>query len=403
METPRPLHLLYQRPALAFLVATVAAGVWLRIALLYPAAKLDLPFRFMVHAHSHLAFYGWVTIMLFAALLQCVRPQATSFFRAHALLLALASAAAFFAFLFGGYGVAAIGLSAVAVGLWVALALRLWRDAAGHHFWRAALVFLGVSGLATFAPMAVLLRGAADAWWAELAIKLFLVPFINGWITLGVMGAVAGALDYRGGRVARWLVAAGAIPSTLLFVAAPPPAPALLIVGRAATALVATGGLAFAIGLWRARGCPNGWLAIGLAALAGRGALELLAAAGVAPALMRHPQVVVAYLHLVLLGFVTALLVGAALHRAGARARVGAALFGTGTALMLAAILANAWAALFLLLARAGLDMLTLLRLALLGGGLAAVGATLAALALLRAPAPTTLPRTALATSPQSD
>lgn len=364
----------YALPALLFLAVTVWIGVWLRGILLVPALAAGFPFRFIVHAHSHLAFFGWVTMLLFGCIVRPFGSQATSFFRLHALALALASAAAFAAFLTGGYGAAGIATSVLHVALWIAFIVRAW-PLTTEPFQRSALAYLGMAGAATFAPLLVLLRGASDAWWSELAVKLFLIPFINGWVTLGVLGAVAGRVGYRGGRAARILIAAGALPSTLLFIAAPPPSVWLPGVGRAGAGLVALGSVMAAVSLLRCV-VSSTWLRIGLVALLLKGGIELLAAVGVGGALMRSPPIVLAHLHLVLLGFVTASLIGTVV---GTRARLAAIVFGAGTALMLAALVTSGWARIFLVVARVGLDSGALLWIALAGGALAALGASAAA------------------------
>jgi hypothetical protein len=378
---------LYLRWAAVCLAATVLSGVWLRTVFLNPGTLGGFAFRNLVHAHSHLAFFGWATPALFALVVRtAVSPSVAGarWLRLHAHTVGIGSLLAFAGFLAGGYTTSTIVLSTVHVGLWVLFAFGMWPRLDGaspfvRRSLRGALAFLVLAGLGAMAPGVVMARGIADPWIGQLALQSFLTPFIGGWLMLGAMAVAYGALPTRRlAAPAMVLVAAGTVPSLLLHVTAPYPAVWLMWVGQGGTALVGAGTLLFAADLLRGAGVPPLLRLAGWAA-AGKGVLELGAAAGPLLALVHIHALTVAYLHLVLLALVTpALLCGAmGIVRAPRRTAV----LGGGLALMLAAVAVTGLPAIANALGAVGIGSSTVLAGALLGAAISAA----AVLALIEA------------------
>ena len=399
---------LYAVYAAVFLGITLGIGTWLRAVFVWPALKGPFTFQYLLHAHSHGAFFGWVTPALFAAIVAAARPDVTleARLRLHAHALGVLSAAAIVAFALTGYGAVSIAISAGHVLLWYLFAIPVLRVLGAERgaarterrFYRAALALLLVAGTATLLPGILMARGVSAPWLKELGVKLFLTPFIGGWLVLGAMGAVYGRLGE--GHWSRWalrLTAAGVVPSTLLFVAEPAPWPALVWLGRGGSLLLGLGGMAFALdalGAWRRTGAL---IRLAAAAAAAKATLELLAALGVGGALLHDRSIVLAYLHLALLGLVTPVLLAEVYRRGSARVVVGALsgapargpagagartlAHGLGLALMCGALVGLGWPALARALAALGVGFTALFPVAFAGGALSAV----ALLALLRA------------------
>ena len=365
----------YVRYAAAFLAATVLAGVWLRAGMLRPEALAGFTFGNLVHAHSHLAFFGWVTMALFALVLRGLQDEGAEWRRWHAHLMGAASMAAFVGFLWSGYAPFTIALSAVHVALWVVFTLRVWPAMARwvgveRAFFRAALAFLMIAGAGTVGT-GVLSARASDPWTSRLAIEFFLTPFIGGWLVLGAFGAAYARLSRpRFAGAVLVLAVVGTLPAGLLHIAAAPPLPWLVWVGRAGTLLVAAATLAFARDVLRDRGASPLLRLAGGAGLA-KGAVELTVGLGLTEALMGSQPLVIAYLHLVLLGMVTAILADALL--APVRAAAPAILHAGGLVLQLGALATLGWPPLFQASSAVGWDVERLLALALLGGVLSAV------------------------------
>lgn len=399
-----------------FLGMALGIGVWLRAIFVWPWLKGPFTFQYLLHAHSHGAFFGWVTPALFGVIAAAAggrvsgregdgSPSSRLGWHAHA--LGLLSGAAMLAFALTGYGPVSIAISAGHVVLWYVFAFTV-RRSLGHgaedglverRFYRTALVLLLTAGTATVLPGVLMARGITEGWLRELGVELFLTPFICGWLTLGVMGAAYGRIG--GGRLSAWalrLTAAGAIPSAILFVGSAPPSPALLWLGRAGSVVMGLGGLAFAADLLAAGRRAGALLALAGVAAAVKGTLELVAGLGAGAALLHSRPIVLAYLHLTLLGFITPALLATAYWlrawgegdvRPAARAWAppevaGALANGFGLAVMCGALLGLGWSALGALLTSFGITFNALFALAFAGGALCA----LAVLALLIARGP---------------
>jgi hypothetical protein len=365
--------------AVACLALVLLAGVWMRGILMGRDWGLGTNFTFDRHAHSHLAFFGWVTLALMGAIAASLPDAASRRARlrlvAHA--VGIAALAAFASFLHGGYDGASIAVSFVHVVLWVVFTLLAWGPLGvsgerSRGFFRGALFMLCLAGASTMGPAFVLATHTTDPWVREATVKLFLGIFIGGWMGLGAMGIAYAYVDRaRFDRAALALTLAGVVPAALLHATATPPLSWLIWVGRAGTLLLGAGAVLFALDLLRSRRIPALLQVAALAALV-QGALQLLAGAGVGAALLRSPPVVIAWLHLVLVGVVTpVLLVGLGL---ATRAFWAVAALIAGLVVMLLSLVAMGWPALGIAVATQGVDAMVLLRAAFAGGLLAAVG-----------------------------
>lgn len=398
-EAPPPAVRRYRSWALLFLGGTVVSGAWLRATLVQPDLLAGVHFGDAVHAHSHLAFFGWIAMALFglmsAEVLRECRGLEDSRGRRgeagegplarhlhlHGAAVALASAGAFVAFLRSGYSPPSMALAGLHVVLWVGFAALVWRALSAvapptRSFYRASLAFLVVAGAGTLAPAFVMLRRMPGAWVDELSIGLFLVPFLAGFTTLGVMGAVYRRLG--GGTAHRrvlTLIAIGVAPSVLAYPGSPAPAAWIEVVGRVGLALVGAGVALFGIDVVRAlvrRGEAHGFLGLSGASAALAGSLEVLLAFGVGTGVAHRRPIVIAFLHLLLLGFVSPALLHA-LGVTGLGAPRRTVLYAGGLALMLATLAATGVNPLLEGLARRGVGFDDLMVAALVGGGGVAV------------------------------
>lgn len=136
-----------------FLVA--AAGVLLRLKILYSLPWLN--FKFLLHAHSHFAFAGWVSLFLMAALVG--RLPLVMAVRYEKLFLGylLSAYGMLLSFPFQGYGLVSIFFSTISVFQSWWFAARFWRDgrqvfapALSWLLTRWALFFLVISAAGTF-------------------------------------------------------------------------------------------------------------------------------------------------------------------------------------------------------------------------------------------------------------
>lgn len=136
-----------------FLVS--AAGVLLRLKILFSIPWLN--FKFLLHAHSHFAFAGWVSLFLMAALVGRL-PLVTAVRYEKLFLGYLISAyGMLLSFPFQGYGPVSIFFSTISVFQSWWFAVKFWRDSrpvfAPGLSWlltRWALFFLVISAAGTF-------------------------------------------------------------------------------------------------------------------------------------------------------------------------------------------------------------------------------------------------------------
>jgi hypothetical protein len=375
----------HARYAALLLALTLAAGVYLRAAFAWPSVRGGIGAGNVIHAHSHAGFFGWMVMGVAAALLLRVAAPGGRLNLAHTGLahaIGLGSLAAFAGFALRGYDVLTIAISALHVGLWAILVALLWRPVGrlgrGAPMLRASLAFLLLSGAATLAPLLMMMRQVSDPWLVQFGVKLFLTPFVSGFLLLAAMGLVYEGLDRGRVRAVTLLVAVGTLPSTLLYVPGAPH-PWLVLLGQGGIALVGAGLLLFAVDVLRSirRGLATSPALLAGASAALAGVLKLLAAAGVGASFMHNRSLTVAVLHLVLLGVVTPALVLGLRPRLRAPLRVGA--FAAGLAVMLLPLVVLGWPWALQRVITAGIAMGTLLAAAAVGGILA----TLALLSLV--------------------
>ena len=361
--------------AAASLAVTVLAGTWLRSAMLHPPLLGGHELRHAMHAHSHVALFGWTTMALFAFIVRAAGLDAR-WVRWHAHATGLATAAAFLGFLQLGYTTVTIIVATLHVALWFAFAIGSWRSlraipGVARGCLRAALCLLLVAGLGAMAPGIVRARGVTDPWLLQLSVELFLAPFLAGWLGLGAAGVLYARLAQpRHHRAVAWLLAAGALPSALLRVPAAAPSEWLPAVGRIGMACVGAAAVLLAIDLLRtSRPLPLFRIAGAFALL--QGVAEIGAAAGATLSVLGNHQLKVAYLHLVLLGVVTPALLGAVVCARVAVGRLAAA-HAAGLLVTLAAVAALGLPPAAALLATVGIGGGALPIAALAGGALSA-------------------------------
>lgn len=305
--------------SLVFYVGSILVGLLLRWSFVRPVEGLS--FSNALHAHSHTLYFGWAGLAVCALWFLRLGATRTVHRVALATLVGIA-AVGFFTFLEGGYSRASMVVSTLALGSWGWLGALLLRALKGRsdvpaHLLRVAVVYLVLAVLGAVLRVIVLAMKVEDPVWGLLAVFAFVHNF--AWFVLfaaiGLLREMAAELRLRfDDRALTFQIAGMAATAWLTF--------PLGVVGAqdgylGLLARLAATGLAmftagFAFHLWRASSSAapreRRWIRLialwsfaqALGELAGASGLSAWATT------LRHPAVI--YLHVMLVGVATSLL-----------------------------------------------------------------------------------------------
>jgi len=358
MDTKALLQRHGVRLAFIYLVLIAWLGVLMR-AVQSGLFSVPLDFEHILHTHSHSAFQGWLYTLLFvAAALLFLDDEKRRRYRIKTQFIAtqVLLAGSFVAFLLQGYAFWSITLSSLFQLVSYLFVISIWRGANGWHsrlsfrFWKVAIVAMFLSTFGPWALAYIMSQGMGDTPAYPAAIYFFLHFQYNGWFLFALLGLYVLALEespqgfnlLRTQKAFFWLAAA-LIPSyaiSIVELVEGPAVHATAVVG----ALMQLAGLYWlvAAGGWKnfLRETPSnmqGWW-LRLAAF-GFMLKVLLQLAVIFPGLhsvaYENRHVVIAYLHLSLLGVISAGLIALLARRGllrlrGHWAEMGSFLFWTG-------------------------------------------------------------------------
>lgn len=316
--------------AAAVYLGATGIGVLMRITL--AGWSFPIPFDHLLHAHSHALYFGWAAMPILATALPS--NDARHFIRWASIAVVAMSAA----FLAQGYGPVSIAASAVVMAVWYAGIVLWWRRSGDRRF-AASLAYVLVASLGVWVLGALQASDRGDGLAGNLAVHAFLSTFAWSLVlgTLAFLERSEAVEAERGRRVTRWW-AALAWSFFPLGVIGGPEVPALGWVARAAALVALAPALWWVTSLWKTRVPALRAAAVWLAAAA----LGLAAVAvGGSPVLswVGRPGVVF-YLHALLLGYVSTVLVWHSGERGGVDVSLPLRWHHVGVATMLAGVLA---------------------------------------------------------------
>lgn len=303
------------------LVLVAVAGVMLR-AIPFTDA-IPFSFKNLLHGHSHFAFGGWIMPILLALILKLFpdlsRKVAYKHWRNIAFLLLFSAYGMLVSFPLQGYDVASIFFSTLSVLGGYYLVAVLWKALQGapqkssNLFLRWGLFFLAISAIGPFATGPLIAMGKQGTPLYYNSVYFYLHFQYNGWFTFAVLALLYRQLEHlklaiHSKRVLK-LFALSCVPSFALSLLWNSPAAIYYFIGGTA-ALLQLAGLFY---LWKdvQHFRPShGWLKPLLLAALGAFALKLvLQVASALPAVAQmaylNRNFIIAYLHLVLLGFIS--------------------------------------------------------------------------------------------------
>ncbi|NEW05905.1 hypothetical protein GK047_07750 [Paenibacillus sp. SYP-B3998] len=327
----------FRYPLLYFLF-TAAAGAVLRGMAFLPAWQSR--YESLLHAHSHLALLGWgYTALILLLVYRFLSPEDRNsrFFRVNWLLTQLTIVSMFIAFILQSYGFYSILFSTVHIMLSYSLTIWMWRkfqkteyQQTSIRFAKASLFFMVLSSVGPWCLAVLSAKHLTDSPWYQGSLYFYLHCQYNGWFTLGLFSLLYSLLEQTKIALPRklagfhyWVYTLSLLPSFLLSLLWMKLSPVWNGIAIISGLLQLASVSAFFI-LWlRNRTLSHliftGWsrifLNLSLTALAIKMLLELGSAIpALEPLIFSTRSVVIGYLHLVLLGFVSCMILALAMQ-----------------------------------------------------------------------------------------
>lgn len=214
------------------LLVVAALGTMMRYKI-----GFDFPYltqKHLQHAHSHFAFAGWITQTLMVLMVQFLKPSLGSLqIRNYNIILStnlFLAVGMLVSFLMQGYDVASIFFSTSSIFISYAFAFVYWRDLNRSHFqhpsipwFKASLVFLVFSSAGTF-YLAYMMATSHLPMNQYLSSVYFYLHFqYNGWFFFAIVGLfIAYVLkidaSFQSSNRAFWLFFISCFPAFLLSV-----------------------------------------------------------------------------------------------------------------------------------------------------------------------------------------
>jgi hypothetical protein len=323
--------------AWAFLVIATAFGLLLRLHTLWPLGALNP--AYVLHAHSHTAFLGWVYNAFFAlALHLLVRPEDQRSFHRLFLVTQIATVGMLVTFPFQGYARESIAFSTLHVACQAVFAWKLLRRNQAPPVarlalrWAFAFMLLSAAGPLALGPMAA--TGMRGSTWYSLAIYFYLHFQYNGWFVFFLLALLMLPRGERTNdvnapaarRAVHWL-AGGCVLTVMLSALWINPPRWVANVGVLGAGAQLIGAAYLVTALRRSRpvegaAAVGAWLArVAAAGFALKLLLQFLAGWPGIAALASQRMVIIGFLHLVFLGVVTPMLLGWAVQAGWLRIR----------------------------------------------------------------------------------
>ncbi|WP_225036743.1 hypothetical protein [Winogradskyella sp. SM1960] len=204
-----------------FLIAALM-GLALRFSFL---ESIGLNYRFLTHAHSHVAMLGWVYLMLFTLFVHYFIPDKQKSFTRLFWLTEFAVVGMMISFPIQGYGAISIAFSTLHIFCSYYFVYLIWKHQKANttvtqKLLKSALVFMSISTLGVWClGPAVSILGSASAFY-QIAIQFFLHFQFNGWFLIGVIAVFFHILNIEDSKTFRQFFAL-LMTSTVLTFALP--------------------------------------------------------------------------------------------------------------------------------------------------------------------------------------
>lgn len=204
-----------------FLIAALM-GLALRYSFI---GDIHVNYRFLTHAHSHVAMLGWVYLMLYALFVHYFIPDKGQIFNRLFWLTEISVIGMMLSFPLQGYAAISITFSTLHIFCSYYFVYLIWKhyktnSAATTSLLKASLLFMLISTLGVWClgPAVSMLGQASDFY--QIAIQFFLHFQFNGWFLIGVITIFFYVLKIEDSRLFRQFFTL-LILSTILTLALP--------------------------------------------------------------------------------------------------------------------------------------------------------------------------------------
>jgi len=183
--------------SLFFLLLTAITGVWMRLFVFTDKVHI-IPYSHLLHGHSHGAILGWIFLATFIIFLHLSWENLKYKQQAIVILITtfIVTTLMFIAFLYQGYAVYSIILSTahIFIEYWLAVFIFVWLKRndvlpkLSKLFIKAALLMLVISSIGPFSLGATAAQGYRDSPFFDMAIYFYLHFQYNGWLYFMLIG-----------------------------------------------------------------------------------------------------------------------------------------------------------------------------------------------------------------------
>lgn len=191
MTRLRSIHI-----AFLFFFLTALSGVYLRLQL-FTGAEFGLEYGNLLHGHSHIAILGWTFFAVFLIFLFLTKEHTNKFVKVTIWLLLVVTVIMFIAFLIQGYALYSIIFSTLHIFLEYVVVFLIVRHVrkrkrkipkSSRLFMYGAVIMLVISTVGPFALGGIASQGLRDSPIFDMAIYFYLHFQYNGWLYFMLIG-----------------------------------------------------------------------------------------------------------------------------------------------------------------------------------------------------------------------
>ena len=317
-----PIRYIRKLPLVNFLLAAIL-GFVLRYFVIHPFANFD--YLDWLETHSHVMFLGWATMALFYFILKKLKGNISNLTFLALILFEITVLALFVSFPSGGYGSWSVMLLSLNMAAGIILLIIIYRRSRGEKnigwkYIRSGLFFMAFSALGPLTLGPVIALGYRSSVWYNLLIYFYLHFQYNGWFFMALAGLYLLQAEMQEEKNRRFLELGRKIYILSIILTYPLSllnqgySPVLNVLGGMGAIAQITFTVLFILRLVRPAGNTtpemkarvNILLLIAILVLLVKQVLQVLSSLpSLAEYAFSNRNIIIAYLHLVLIGFVS--------------------------------------------------------------------------------------------------